>query len=493
MPRALQAVLMTAIFVLASCGGGDAGVAQGGAAPATATAASPVTAQRAAAGPLRASAPLTPAGLFDWAAQHYPQFFSGTVYEGTSDPYTYRHYADTNSFVAVSTDGDVYALIPNINNGQPMDVGPFAWFRCQITPDACPGLEPGGSLTGTIASVGDENWHPIQLVAGQPYTFDLEGADTGQGALADPFLRLLDSAGREVTSNDDGGSDAFPNAPLNSRIVCAPSGSGLYFLAASNWGGRQTGTYRLTASTTASPGVDCASLIGDVGVDWNSSFSASKLVDQSVTLSAQQAQGWSFPADSSMALEVSFAASSEASVYLTTVDDLALCIGGGTFSSRGSFTGLAAYQPFSLPSGSFGLCVRSNTDQPNPVRLDLHEQPTMVGFYFSQSRFDPVARTVLPGERFTVPATVGALYRTLIEGASTGGKIFIIPLSEEQNFLNGPQFNYFTDLTTACAPAGVSVPQLCELTGINQYVIAYQNDTTTAQSVVLVGRDYVPN
>ena len=327
---------------------------------ATATASSPISAQRAAAEPLRASAPLTPAALFDWAAQHYPQFFSGAALDGTIGPYTYRHYADTNSYVAVSTDGGVYVLGQQVSNNQIVRVGPFALFRCQITPDACPGLEPGGSLTGTIVSAGDENWHPIHLTSGQPYTFDLEGAETGQGTLADPFLRLFDGAGRLVTSNDDSGG----NAPLNSRIVCAPSGSGLYYLAASG-SKSPTGSYRLSASTTGSAGADCASIAADAGVDWNSSFSAAPIVAQNPTFNPRQAQGWAFAIEGGpLPLEAIFAARGDASLYLTNGDNLAACTSGGAFDSIASFNGLAGYWPVTLQPGSYGLCVRNNTDRP---------------------------------------------------------------------------------------------------------------------------------
>jgi hypothetical protein len=104
-----------------------------------------------------------------------------------------------------------------------------------------------------------------------------------------------------------------------------------------------------------------------------------------------------------------------------------------------------------------------------------------------------VTQTVPPGGRFTQPAPVGDLYRTLIEGASTGGKIYVIPASEVQKFNSGLTFEYFTDLTAACSPTGVGAPQLCELLGVDEFVIAYQNDTPTAQSVVLVGREYIPD
>jgi hypothetical protein len=476
---------MTAVFFLVSCGGGGADVPPSAA---TATASSPVRAQRAAAESLSAGAPLTPAALFDWAAQHYSQFFAGAVDEGTNGPYTYRHFAGTNSYLAVSTDGGVYALGKQVSNNQIVRVAPIAFFKCQITPDACPALAVGGSATGTVAVPGEQNWYAIQLVAGQTYAFELEGAATGQGALNDPLVRLFDSAGKQITSDDDSGTS------FNSRLVCTAMVSELYYVAAGGFES-QTGSYRLSASTaTGSTAAQCGNAPGDGSVDWGTAFSAAKLVDQSPTLSPQQAQGWAFTIEGgSLPLEAVFAARTGASLYLTTGANLNACASGGAVNAIASFDGLIGFWQFPLGPGSYGLCVRNNPAQANAVRLELHKQPTVVGFHFSQLRFAPVTRTVAPGDRFTQPATVGELYRTLIEGTSTGGKIFVIRASEVQNFMSGSAFNYFTDLTAACAPAGASAPQLCELLGVDEYVIAYHNDTATAQSVVLAGRDYIPD
>ncbi|HXD42296.1 MAG TPA: PPC domain-containing protein [Ramlibacter sp.] len=436
---------------------------------------------------MSASAPLTAAALFDWAAQHYPQFFAGATFDGTSGPYTYRHYADTDSYAAVSTDGGVYVLGAAVSNQQILRVGLFALFRCQITPDACPALLPGGSAAGTVAAPGDQDWRTIELVAGQPYAFDLEGTATGQGTMGDPLLRLFDSAGRQVTSDDDSGIS------LNSRIVCAPLASGTYYLAAAGFES-QTGSFRLSASASSAPAAPCGSSAGDGGVDWSSSFSAAQFVDQSPTLGAHQAQGWAFAIQGGpLPLEAVLAAGGSASVYLTDGDNLAACAGGGAFTSIASFDGLAGLWPFTLQPGSYGLCVRNDTDQDNPVRLELHKQPTMAGFHFSQLRFAPITEAVAPGERIMVSAPVGDLYRTLIEGASTGGKIFVIPAAEAQNFIIGLPFNYFTALTAACSAAASGAPQLCELAAAGQYMIGYYNDTATVQSLVLAGRDYVPD
>jgi hypothetical protein len=91
------------------------------------------------------------------------------------------------------------------------------------------------------------------------------------------------------------------------------------------------------------------------------------------------------------------------------------------------------------------------------------------------------------------PATVGDSYRTIVDGANSGGTFYIIPASQQQIFLNGGAFDSYTDMTSACATSGRAAPGLCELTGVGQYAIAYVNDTGSPQSIVIVGRDYVPD
>ena len=73
----------------------------------------------------------------------------------------------------------------------------------------------GGSVTGDIETANDKDWIAVELVAGRTYQFDLQGAPSGHGTLADTFLRrILDAHGvksvgdgRHRTYNDDfGGS-----------------------------------------------------------------------------------------------------------------------------------------------------------------------------------------------------------------------------------------------------------------------------------------------
>jgi len=85
---------------------------------------------------------------------------------------------------------------------------------------------------------------------------------------------------------------------------------------------------------------------------------------------------------------------------------------------------------------------------------------------------------------------VGDNYRLIVDGANSGGTFYTIPSSEQSNFLNGGSFQYYTSFSCS---SGQAAPGLCELTGIGDYVIAYDNDTASPQSIVITGRDYVPD
>jgi Ca2+-binding RTX toxin-like protein len=117
----------------------------------------------------------------------------------------------------------------------------------------------GGSTTGNLETFGDADWFAITLTAGQTYTFDLEGAATGQGTLFDPFLILRNGSGSFITADDDAGTG------FNSRITYAAAASGTYYLDAESADG-DTGTYRLSASGNSSVAIDNVSIAeGDSG------------------------------------------------------------------------------------------------------------------------------------------------------------------------------------------------------------------------------------
>ncbi|MBL8481324.1 MAG: Ig-like domain-containing protein [Rhodocyclaceae bacterium] len=104
-------------------------------------------------------------------------------------------------------------------------------------------LAVGAAVTGNIEVRGDRDWFAVTLAAGQTVQFDLQGAGSAQGTLADPYLRLFNSAGTQLATNDDGGSF------LNSRLAFTPTSAGTYYVAAGSYLDSIMGTYRLSASS----------------------------------------------------------------------------------------------------------------------------------------------------------------------------------------------------------------------------------------------------
>ena len=104
----------------------------------------------------------------------------------------------------------------------------------------------GGSKSGNIETADDTDWFKVTLTAGTTYRFDVLGADTGNGTLADPFMRVRDSAGTSLVFDDDSGIG------LDSQTTYTPTSSGTYFVSAGSSTSSGTGTYLVTA-TDVSP------------------------------------------------------------------------------------------------------------------------------------------------------------------------------------------------------------------------------------------------
>ena len=103
-------------------------------------------------------------------------------------------------------------------------------------------VEVGGSVTGEIAPALDVDWFAVELKKGKRYQFDVEGADTGRGNLADPHLWGLQDAGGQAVSgarSNDGG------VGKNGRVIYAPAAEGTYYIAVAG-AVSTTGTYTLS-------------------------------------------------------------------------------------------------------------------------------------------------------------------------------------------------------------------------------------------------------
>jgi len=100
------------------------------------------------------------------------------------------------------------------------------------------------AVRGFINTVGDQDWYRVTLVAGQTYTFALNGM--GQGALRDPTLSLRSASGVELAADDDSG-------PLSgAQLTYTASATGTYYIAASAYS-TYTGQYMLTVNDGTTP------------------------------------------------------------------------------------------------------------------------------------------------------------------------------------------------------------------------------------------------
>ncbi len=108
-------------------------------------------------------------------------------------------------------------------------------------------MSVGDTFSGSIGASGDNDWIEVQLQAGQTYTFDLQGAPSGSGTLADPYLVLRDGSGNQLTYNDDGGSS------YESRLTYTAQTTGSYYLNARAYGSTQQGTYLLSMAEAEAP------------------------------------------------------------------------------------------------------------------------------------------------------------------------------------------------------------------------------------------------
>ena len=97
----------------------------------------------------------------------------------------------------------------------------------------------GGSATGEIETSKDFDWFAVDLVAGHTYVIDLEGTDSGGGALQDPVLRgLYDADGNRIAGarDNDGGTGR------DARLTFTATTTGTYYIEARGHS-NQTGDY----------------------------------------------------------------------------------------------------------------------------------------------------------------------------------------------------------------------------------------------------------
>jgi len=103
----------------------------------------------------------------------------------------------------------------------------------------------GGTYSGVIDGEGDRDWIRVELVEGQTYRIELNGAETS--TLSDPFLNLYDATGTLVAWDDDSGPGT------DSLLVFTATGTGPFYIGAGAYGDLGAGAYTVSVTETAAP------------------------------------------------------------------------------------------------------------------------------------------------------------------------------------------------------------------------------------------------
>ncbi len=105
-------------------------------------------------------------------------------------------------------------------------------------------MSVGDVFSGSLETVGDDDWIAVTLTAGSSYDIDLFGVGTSE--LSDPYLRLYNSSGTLVAQNDDGGQG------YDSRLVFTPTTTGTYYVSARAYADGGMGDYQVTVAPHSS-------------------------------------------------------------------------------------------------------------------------------------------------------------------------------------------------------------------------------------------------
>ncbi len=87
-----------------------------------------------------------------------------------------------------------------------------------------------GSVAGLLETPDDRDWFRVDLTVGNIYAFELKGAASGGGTLADPGLQIWSGSMDFLGFDNDSGTGS------DSRLLFSPLSSSAYYLSAQDIG-----------------------------------------------------------------------------------------------------------------------------------------------------------------------------------------------------------------------------------------------------------------
>ena len=134
------------------------------------------------------------------------------------------------------------------------------------------GEDFSATVSGDIGIPGDKDVFQFDLEAGRVYLLQASGIGGAGGTLVDPYLRVFNSNGQLIDSDDDGGQGT------DAQFYFAPEQDGTYYLEVSSDNAKGMGTFELSVAQRNLPPDDVADNIGtQITLDPGESFSGSLL------------------------------------------------------------------------------------------------------------------------------------------------------------------------------------------------------------------------
>jgi Ca2+-binding RTX toxin-like protein len=175
---------------------------------------------------------------------------------------TYSASTSGTYYIEAGADFDSYAGAYRIEVSQPVATPPDDFANSLTDPLHPFGLlTVGGAIHGALTT-GDRDWVKVDLNAGVDFVISVRGLPSGGGTLEDPYLRLHDASGAQLSFNDD----IAQGIDRDSRLVFHPTVGGTYYIEAGAFADNYEGTYTVTvaaAVATSTAGND--DLVGAAG------------------------------------------------------------------------------------------------------------------------------------------------------------------------------------------------------------------------------------
>lgn len=179
-----------------------------------------------------------------------------------------------------------------------------------------------------------------------------------------------------------------------------------------------------------------------------------------------------------------FASTYSATCAIITPDQETSFKNGGMFQGYGLFDKQFGYKPVTLPPGNYLLAVRNHVAAANPFTVELDYAITLPASdkcsYFDTYIYD--TRIVGAKQYYYREFQVQQGYRYFVDGCNSGMYVFFLPENQLTGFLNGQNFQHYTQYSSTNIGADPGLYEIDLPPG--KYYLAAYNFNNNSQTLV---------